>query len=93
MSVNIECIGCRQIKQFTVPEIYPVCSECMEYEKQRHEELYKNETSDCCPLCGYNGSSMQNHHVHGRKNSDITIRICANCHYEIHYGEMELNNG
>lgn len=93
MKTKIECIGCRQIKEFVTPEVYPVCLECIEYDEQRHQELCRNEISDCCPLCGYNGLAMQNHHIYGRKNSDITIRICANCHYEIHIGVRELNNG
>jgi len=93
MEIELECIGCRKIKKFDIPEIYPVCSECMEYDKQRHEILCRNEISESCPLCGYSGLAMQNHHIYGRKNSDITIRICANCHCEIHMGVREINNG
>jgi len=42
--------------------------------------------TDKCSICGYIGAALQNHHVRGRKNSDETIRVCANCHVEIHKG-------
>jgi len=41
---------------------------------------------DKCPLCGYSGYSLDTHHIHGRKFSDETIEICANCHREVHAG-------
>ena len=43
-----------------------------------------------CVCCGYGGIALDAHHVHGRKNSDITICVCSNCHREIHAGERTL---
>lgn len=43
-----------------------------------------------CLLCGYSGVALDDHHIHGRKNSDETIRICSNCHREIHAGTRSL---
>jgi hypothetical protein len=43
-----------------------------------------------CPLCGYEGYSMDEHHIHGRKTSAQTISICSNCHREIHAGIRSL---
>jgi hypothetical protein len=37
-----------------------------------------------CSNCGYSGVALDKHHVHGRKNSDETITLCANCHRELH---------
>lgn len=37
-----------------------------------------------CAKCGYDGVSLDKHHVKGRKNSDETILLCANCHRELH---------
>ena len=37
-----------------------------------------------CSVCGYDGVALESHHIHGRKNSDETIIVCANCHREIH---------
>lgn len=37
-----------------------------------------------CERCGYNGSALEEHHIHGRRNSSKTIILCANCHREYH---------
>lgn len=37
-----------------------------------------------CAKCGYSGVALDEHHIHGRKNSDETIILCANCHREYH---------
>jgi hypothetical protein len=37
-----------------------------------------------CTCCGYDGPAIEQHHVYGRKNSNITIDLCANCHAERH---------
>lgn len=37
-----------------------------------------------CSKCGYSGVSLDEHHIHGRKNSDETILLCSNCHRELH---------
>lgn len=37
-----------------------------------------------CAICGYSGVALDRHHIHGRKNSDVTIDLCANCHREHH---------
>ena len=89
MSVELECIGCREIKTFITDDRYPVCKECLAFEEKRRGELTRieNETVHTCSLgCGYVGIAIQKHHIHGRKNSDETIRVCANCHVEIHKG-------
>lgn len=39
-----------------------------------------------CSRCGYTGTSLDRHHIYGRKVSDETILLCANCHREIHAG-------
>lgn len=37
-----------------------------------------------CQECGYQGVALDKHHIYGRKNSDETIYLCANCHREFH---------
>lgn len=37
-----------------------------------------------CVKCGYSGVALDEHHIHGRKNSDETVTLCANCHREHH---------
>jgi hypothetical protein len=37
-----------------------------------------------CARCGYSGPALDQHHIHGRKNSGETITLCANCHREYH---------
>jgi uncharacterized protein with PIN domain len=37
-----------------------------------------------CANCGYSGVALDEHHIHGRKNSDETITLCSNCHREYH---------
>ena len=39
-----------------------------------------------CAICDWDKTTLDMHHIHGRKNSDITIRVCCNCHREIHRG-------
>jgi len=88
MSVELECIGCREQKVFEIPDKYPVCYECLEWDTKHVETINKQEWE--CPLCSYIGVAIENHHIDGRKVSDRTISICANCHTEIHRGAREL---
>lgn len=81
MSVVLECLGCREMKEFKEVERYPVCEECKVLESRRREA----QDREPCSICGYVGV-LDSHHVHGRSNSNVTIRICANCHREIHLG-------
>lgn len=37
-----------------------------------------------CASCGYSGVALDDHHIHGRQNSNETITLCANCHRELH---------
>jgi predicted RNA-binding Zn-ribbon protein involved in translation (DUF1610 family) len=87
MSISLECIGCRSIKEFPEYEKYPVCEDCNAWEEERHEK-FQQEASEynTCSLCGYVGPAIDSHHIHGRKVSNQTIRVCANCHREIHAG-------
>jgi len=39
MSVILECIGCREQKEFPAVIEYPVCPRCTEWEKKHHEEM------------------------------------------------------
>jgi hypothetical protein len=79
-----ECIGCREIKEIQERNL---CSICVEWEKKHHEKLEKEMAIGfTCSQCGYEGIAIDLHHIHGRKNSDITIRVCCNCHREIHRG-------
>jgi hypothetical protein len=43
-----------------------------------------------CSACGYSGIALDEHHIHGRKNSDETITLCSNCHREYHAGTRQL---
>jgi CRISPR/Cas system-associated protein Cas10 (large subunit of type III CRISPR-Cas system) len=43
-----------------------------------------------CSSCGYSGIALDEHHIHGRKNSDETITLCSNCHREYHAGTRQL---
>ena len=38
-----------------------------------------------CAKCGYSGVALDEHHIHGRKNSNKTITLCSNCHREHHF--------
>jgi hypothetical protein len=58
---------------------------CMTREDGKEIWLKVDTGQPSCELCGYEGP-LQQHHVHGRKNSNETIVICANCHAEIHAG-------
>lgn len=48
-------------------------------------EIREQPLPKCC-VCGYQGPALDSHHVHGRKNSDVTVLLCANCHREVHAG-------
>lgn len=48
------------------------------------------EEPEKCISCGYSGPALDNHHIHGRKNSDETILLCANCHREVHAGVRKV---
>lgn len=82
--IKKECIGCREIRDIQERNL---CSNCVAWEKQHlidlQEEVKKENT---CEKCGYVGVATDLHHVHGRKNSDVTVRLCCNCHAEIHRG-------
>lgn len=43
MSVKLECIGCRETKDFPDFEEYPVCATCREWEKKHLEEINSPE--------------------------------------------------
>jgi hypothetical protein len=91
MSVQLECIGCREIKTFPRFEEFPVCPKCREWEKKHLEELQQETVREqACSLCGYVGVAIDQHHIHGRKNSNETIQVCCNCHREIHKGVRSL---
>lgn len=52
------------------------------------------ESGGCCLICGFSGDPtiiegyrvasertiIEDHHIAGRKNSDVTICVCPNCH-------------
>ena len=79
-----ECIGCREEKEVDIDSI---CPECRVWEKKHLEELRAEvDAYSTCSKCGYVGAAIDQHHIHGRKNSSETIRLCCNCHAEIHRG-------
>jgi len=84
MSAIFECIGCREMKEIQERNL---CSKCVEWERQHLINL-QNEVAleNTCMKCGYTGVATDSHHIHGRKNSNETIRLCCNCHAEIHRG-------
>ena len=97
MSVMLECIGCREIRQFGGLMEYPICLTCEEWEIKHHKELQEEENrpikpkeEPVCSLCGYKGPAIDHHHVHGKKASNEIIIVCANCHREIHAGARIL---
>lgn len=51
---------------------------------------FSRKEKSACVRCGYVGPALDAHHVHGRKISDETIVLCANCHREIHAGTWTL---
>lgn len=83
-----ECIGCREEKEITERNM---CSVCIEWERNHLIEL-ENEISinNTCVVCGYVGAATDLHHIYGRKVSPKTIRLCCNCHAEIHRGARTL---
>lgn len=83
-----ECIGCR--KDVEIQE-RNLCSKCVEVEKKHIEDLaYEVSLDNTCSQCGYVGVATDLHHIHGRKISNVVIRVCCNCHREIHAGVREL---
>lgn len=95
MSVILECIGCRDLKQFPTEEKYPVCEACEEWDQEHFKKLHfddsdKPATKNLCTQCGYEGPAIDHHHIHGRKYSNETIVVCANCHREIHAGTRKI---
>ena len=89
-----QCIGCREEKHIVSFDRFPLCAECAEWDNARHEILIQDELDKMtCELCGYCGVAIEKHHIDGRKNSDRIIKICSNCHLEIHKGARELEDG
>jgi hypothetical protein len=89
--VTLQCIGCRTDKVFPDFDPYPVCDDCKRWEAYRKEKMDAETKSDhTCSLCGYVGPAIDRHHIHGRKNSNVTIKVCANCHRELHAGVRSL---
>jgi hypothetical protein len=96
MSVQLECIGCREIKEFPRYIEFPLCKKCRLWEIQHILELQKEcavikiekpkAPDPVCQLCGYTGPAIDHHHIHGKKVSNETVIVCANCHREIHAG-------
>ena len=47
-----------------------------------------------CVICGFNiKSSLQLHHIdfnHDNNDPDNHIILCANCHCQIHYGNLVI---
>lgn len=43
----------------------------------------------CCVICGFNQDPriLELHHIAGRKNSDIVIPVCPNCHRSLSMGQ------
>jgi transposase-like protein len=46
--------------------------------------IMREDEKPKCSKCGYDGVALDKHHIHGRKNSDETVILCANCHREYH---------
>lgn len=46
----------------------------------------------CCVICGYNSDPriLEQHHIAGKKNRDITIPVCPNCHRSLSIGQEPL---
>ena len=38
---------------------------------------------EACQICRRKTSNLEEHHIAGRKHSDLTIRICKECHSEL----------
>ena len=87
MSVILECIGCRQPREFDKEIPYPVCPACQAWDEEHREKMYRETYG--CSRCGYVGRAVEDHHIYGRKNSPETIKLCANCHRELHRGVWE----
>jgi len=77
-----ECIGCREVKEIQERNL---CSKCVDWEN-KHIEDFNNAMvlENTCSKCGYIGLATDLHHIHGRKNSNETVRLCCNCHAELH---------
>ena len=64
----------------------------MDYFQRRDALIEETECTDdfldrggCCCICGYNDNPIiiQEHHIAGRHNSEVTIPLCPNCHTEL----------
>jgi hypothetical protein len=63
--------------------LYALC------DKNEERELWLKVvpfSEDRCIRCGYTGVAIDRHHVNGRKKSNKTVLLCANCHREVHAG-------
>lgn len=38
---------------------------------------------EACQICRRKTSGLEDHHISGRKHSDLIIRICKDCHFEL----------
>ena len=72
----------------------------IESQKRRKERILEQKSIDeilskggCCLICFFNENPLiiEKHHVAGRKNSDLTISVCPNCHRELSNRQREWN--
>ena len=72
-----------------------ICSsnvECLHYEKKKGRDAENNrylraiKGMGICLECGeLDFRVLCNHHIFGKKYSDIKITLCANCHQRLHW--------
>ena len=74
---NVKCVDCTTEYKFL-------------YGRRERQGSYFDGTGICL-VCGeVNPLVLHNHHIYGRKNSEVTITTCTNCHTLLRYFPQTL---
>jgi hypothetical protein len=72
-----------------------------DYDSEREALMRENKIRDWllagtghCIICGNTDPRVfEEHHIAGRKHSDLTVTLCANCHQKISRGQRSYPKG
>ncbi|WP_445475702.1 HNH endonuclease signature motif containing protein [Methanococcoides methylutens] len=61
------------------------------YKNSIKKQIRERELKICCRICGEDDPLViEQHHIEGRANSDVTIPLCKNCHTKITHEQNAL---